>query len=149
MTHNFPERHIAIKTVDILKGCTEEWKVDIQKNVTAVIMDNAQNVQNAVIDCLLFPGVACSNQSLILAVQDGLGIQEVQTAVAQTKEIVISLGWILKLYIKDKQKELDLPQHEQVTHVAVSMHVMHSLCFMLYVYGLCAWIILIMLGCVY
>ena len=94
VTHNFPERQTAVKTVDIIKECRR--LIFKRKYVAAVTMDNTQNVQNAVIDCRLFPGIPCANQSLNLAVQDGLGVQEMQTALAQTKEIVISLGWILK-----------------------------------------------------
>ena len=93
-TSKFPGRHTAVNIAEILKECTEEWKIDIQKKVAAVTMDNAQNVRNAVIECLLLPAIQCAGHSLNLAVQ------EVQTALAQANKIVsqfLSLGWILKL----------------------------------------------------
>ena len=41
---NFPRRHTAVNIAEILKECTEEWKIDIQKKVVAVTTDNTQNV---------------------------------------------------------------------------------------------------------
>ena len=70
VTCNFPGRHPAINIADILKECTEEWKIDIQKKVAAVTTDNAQNVHNAVIERLLLPAIPCAGLSLNLAVQD-------------------------------------------------------------------------------
>ena len=64
VTRNFPGRHTAVNIAEILKECTEEWKIDIQKKVAAVTTDNAQNVRNAVIECLLLPAIPCAGHSL-------------------------------------------------------------------------------------
>ena len=56
--------------------------------MVAVTTDNAQNVRNAVIDCLLLPAIPCAGHSLNLAVQDGLDVHEVHTALARAKKIV-------------------------------------------------------------
>ena len=129
VTRNFSERHTAVNIAEILKECTEEWKIDIQKKVAAVTMDNAQNVQNSVIECLLLSTIPCAGHSLNLAAQDGLAVQEVQTALAQAKKIVTHFhkSRLDSEALKYKQKQLNLPQHEliQVTHLAISMHVVH------------------------
>ena len=96
------------------KECTEEWKAIIQKKVDDVTTDSIQNVWNAVIECLVLPAIPCARHNLNLTAQDGLGFQEVQTALAQVKKIVTSF---LKSRqdsetVKDKQKQIGLPQHE-------------------------------------
>ena len=75
---------------------------------------SVQNVLNAVIECLVLPAIPCACYSLNLTAQDSLRVQEVQTALAQVKKIVTSF---LKSRqdseaVKDKQKQLGLPQHE-------------------------------------
>ena len=70
----FPGRHTAINIAKMLKDCAKEWKIDIQKEVAAFTTDNAQNVRNAIIDCLLLPAIPCAGHTLNLAVQDGLGV---------------------------------------------------------------------------
>ena len=44
VSRNFSGRHTAANIAEILKECTEEWKIDIQKKVVAVTTNNAQNV---------------------------------------------------------------------------------------------------------
>ena len=108
VTRNFPGRHTAVNIAEILKECTEEWKIDIRKKVAAVTTDNAQNVRNAVIECLLLPAIPCAGHSLNLAVQDGLGVQEVQRALARAKKIVSHFhkSRLDSEALKDKQKQL-------------------------------------------
>ena len=64
-----------------------------------------------------------------LAVWDGLAVQEVQTALARAKKIVTHFhkSRLDSEVLKDKQKQLNLPQHEliQVTHLAISMYVQY------------------------
>ena len=40
--HNFPGRHTAINIADILKECTKEWNIDIEKEVVTVTTDNVE-----------------------------------------------------------------------------------------------------------
>ena len=68
------------------------------------------------IDCLLLPAIPCAGHSLNLAVQDGLDIQEVHTALAQEKKIVTHFhkSRLDSEALKSKQKQLGLPQHELI-----------------------------------
>jgi len=64
---NFPGRHTFANIAEILKECTKEWKIYIEKDAVAVTTDNAQNVRNSVIDCLLLLAIPCAGHSLNLA----------------------------------------------------------------------------------
>ena len=114
VTRNFPGRHTAINIADILKECTKEWNIGIEKEVVAVTTDNAQNVRNAVIDCLLLLAIPCAGHSLNLAVQDDLDVQEVHSALALAKKIVTHFykSRLDSEALKSKQKQLGPPQHE-------------------------------------
>ena len=66
------------------------------------------------IDCLLLPEIPCAGYSLNLAVQDGLDVQEVHTALARAKKIVTHF-YKSRLdceALKSKQKQLGLSQHD-------------------------------------
>jgi len=116
VTRNFPGRHTAVNIAEILKGCATEWNINIDKDVVAVTTDNAQNVRNAIIDCLLLPAIPCAGHSLNLAVQDGLDVQEVHTAIARAKKIVTHFhkSRLDSEALKSKQKQLGLPQHQLI-----------------------------------
>ena len=79
--------------------------------MVAVTTDNAQNVRNVIIDCLLLPAIPCPDHSLNLAVQDSLGVQEVQIALARAKKIVTHFhkSRLDSETLKNKQKLLGLP----------------------------------------
>ena len=66
------------------------------------------------IECLVLPAIPCARHSLNLTAQDGLGVQEVQTALAEVKIIVTNFFKSRQdsETVKDKQKQLGLPQHE-------------------------------------
>ena len=80
VTCNFPGRHTAVNIAEMLKECTKEWKIDIDKKLVAVTTENAQNVRNAIINFLLLPVIPCARRTLNLAVNDSLEIGEVHTA---------------------------------------------------------------------
>lgn len=52
MTHNFPGRHTAVNIGEILKSALKNGRLIFKKKVAAVTTDNANNVRDAIIDCL-------------------------------------------------------------------------------------------------
>ena len=84
--------------------------------MAAVTTDNAQNVRNAIINCLLLPAIPCAGHTLNLAVKDSLEVGEVHTALARAKKIVkhFHKSRLDSEALKSKQRQLGLPQHELI-----------------------------------
>lgn len=100
--------NIAETTTDIL----ENWNLDVTRLV-AMTTDNGSNVVAAYRNLNILR-VSCFGHNLDLAIKKGLDIQQVHRALARCHSLVelFHRSWKKTRDLREKQRQLDLPQHK-------------------------------------
>ena len=118
LTQEMAERHTGEHIAERLQDAMKEYKVD-EQNIVAVVRDNARNMQVAV-DKLGWEDVPCFTHTLQLAVTTGLDLSQVSRLTAVGRKVVghFKHSVVAMTSLKDKQQQLNLPQHHLIQDVA-------------------------------
>ncbi len=117
LTQAMPEKHTGINIAERLRDSVKEWNID-ENNISAVVRDNARNMDVAMVQ-LGWPDVPCFAHTLQLAVNNGLDLAQVSRVTAVARKLVghFKHSAVATTTLKDKQKQLNAPQHHLIQDV--------------------------------
>ena len=85
--HELSESHTSENLAAALKDILAKWYLDESK-LSCTTIDNAANIQKAVVDLLKWNGLGCFGHTINLCVKAGLKQCEVQTAISRCSRLV-------------------------------------------------------------
>ena len=86
-THHFPGSHDYTNVSEALSSSAVEWCIDLHKQVVAFTTDSGSNIVKAVKEMGILH-LPCAGHTLNLAVQKGMKVQRVVTAIGRCRKIV-------------------------------------------------------------
>ena len=111
-----PGHHDHSTISSAIIGCTEEWLININKNVAAFTTDNGSNIVKAVEEDMKCIRIPCAGHTLNLSVSAGLDVNVIGRAIGRSKKIATHFNQsrIDNEELAKKQELLDLPKHSLI-----------------------------------
>ena len=113
-----PEQHTAANIAEAMKNVLAQWGLDSSKLAGATV-DNAANIQKAMVDILSLKCLGCFGHTINLCVKAGLKQRQVETAVARCSRLVTFFRKSSRAahILQTKQKALEKPKHKLIQEV--------------------------------
>ena len=113
-----PEQHTAANIAEAMKKVLVQWKLDSSKLCGATV-DNAANIQKAMMDILSWKCLGCFGHTVNLCVKAGLKQRQVETAVARCSRLVTNFRKSSRAahVLTTKQEALEKPKHKLLQEV--------------------------------
>ena len=113
-----PEQHTAANIAEAMKNVLAQWGLDSSKLAGATV-DNAANIQKAMVDILSWKCLGCFGHTINLCVKAGLKQRQVETAVARCSRLVTFFRKSSRAahILQTKQEALEKPKHKLIQEV--------------------------------
>ncbi len=113
-----PDQHTAENLAEALLAVLQDWNLD-PAHFTCAVVDNAANVQKAVIDILSWNCLGCFGHTLNLCVKAGLKVHQISTAIARCSRLVTYFRKSSRAahILSEKQDLLGIEKHKLLNDV--------------------------------
>lgn len=113
------ESHTGTNIAEVLKAAIHEWELERAPHSTAVVTDNARNMEVAVREAGLSPHIKCFAHTLNLASQAGLNVSRVSRLLGRVRKVVAFFhrSATATAVLTEKQKMLEIASHKLIMDV--------------------------------
>ncbi len=113
------ESHTGTNIAEVLKAAIQEWELEKAPHSTAVVTDNARNMEVAVREAGLLPHIKCFAHTLNLASQAGLNVSRVSRLLGRVRKVVAFFhrSATATAVLTEKQKMLEIASHKLIMDV--------------------------------
>ncbi len=113
------ESHTGTNIAEVLKAAIQEWELEKAPHSTAVVTDNARNMEVAVREAGLSPHIKCFAHTLNLASQADLNVSRVSRLLGRVRKVVAFFhrSATATAVLTEKQKMLEIASHKLIMDV--------------------------------